>query len=537
MTDSSDVVVEGTMTIERDVMVPTRDGSPIAVDVFRPTTPGRYPVIMSMSPYGKDVYWPDRFPLFDRVDDGRHMVWETENPDTWVPEGYVLVRADTRGTGRSPGLLQVLGRREQEDCYDVVEWSAVQPWSTGRVGMSGISWFAMLAWSVAALKPPHLSAVIPWDGLSDFYREWAYQGGIHHKNFTEYWWTHHVLCNQFGLGRLAPPELARHRIDLPQEIEAHPLADEWHAERTPALEDIEIPVLSASAWGSVHLHLRGNVEGFERVASEHKRLILFPGDHIAPFYSEWALAERRRFFDRWLKEEVNGAESDPPVRLALRDPAGVRWRDEPCWPLSGTRWTRWHLDGAAGILGRQPATAGTATWRSPDGQLDFLTPPADEQLEITGPAALRLWVSTDAPDVDVFVAVWQLDEGGRTVPAHGVLGQEVPHAWGCLRASHRTLDRARSLPHRPFHPHTELAPVPAGEPFVLDIEIWPTSIVLAPGHRLLVRLASVDAWSQPAVRHDDPADRPSRFTGTVTVHTGGDHDSSMLLPAIPDDAP
>jgi len=212
----------------------------------------------------------------------------------------------------------------------------------------------------------------------------------------------------------------------------------------------------------------------------------------------------------------------------------VRWRDEAEWPLSGTRWTRWHLDGAAGTVGQQPASSGTATWESPDGQLDFLSPPVSERVEITGPAALRLWVSTNAPDLDVFVAVWQLDEDARTVPAHGVLGQEVPHAWGCLRASHRTLDEARALPHRPVHAHTGLAPVPAGEPFPLDIEIWPTSIVLAPGHRLLVRLASIDAWSEPAVRHDDPADRPARFAGTVTVHTGGHLDSWLLVPVVPE---
>lgn len=523
----------GTMTIDRDVMVPTRDGSPIAVDVFRPTAPGRYPVIVSISPYGKDVYWPDRYPLFDLVDDGEHMAWETENPERWVPDGYVIVRADTRGSGHSPGLLHVLDRREQEDGYDVVEWAAAQSWSNGRIGMSGISWFAMVAWLVAALRPPHLAAIIPWDGLSDFYREWAYQGGIFHKNFTEFWWAKQVRSNQFGLGRLPQEELDQQRVDLSDEILAHPLFDEWHAERTALVENIAIPVLSASAWGSLHLHLRGNVEAFQRLASEHRRLLLFPGDHITPFYSDWALAERRRFFDRWLKDEPNGADNDPPVRLGLRDGTDVLWRDEQEWPLARTKWTRWYLDAGTLSVGLDSGRPATATWQSPDGGLELLSAPAARRVEITGPAALRLWVSTEAPDVDVFVGVWLIDERGKTVPAYGIQGQEVPHAFGCLRGTHRTLDESRSLPYRPFHAHTELASIPAGEPIPLDIEIWPTSIILRPGHRLKVVLSSIDSWSEPTVRHDDPADRPTRFPGPVTVHTGGAHDSAFLLPIIP----
>ena len=112
------------MRIERDVMVPTRDGAPIAVDVLRPDGDEPVPVIASMSPYGKDVHWPDRFPLYDMVDQNEHMVWETPNPDWWVPRGYALVRADTRGTGKSPGRLDLYGPRDAEDFYDVIEWAA-----------------------------------------------------------------------------------------------------------------------------------------------------------------------------------------------------------------------------------------------------------------------------------------------------------------------------------------------------------------------------------------------------------------------------
>ena len=161
------------MRIERDIAVATRDGTPIAVDVFRPDGDEPVPVIAGISPYGKDLHWPERFPLYDLVEQGEHMVWETPNPDWWVPRGYALVRADTRGTGKSPGVLDLFGPKDAEDFYDVIEWSAAQPWSTGKVAASGISWYAMMAWRVAALQPPHLAAVIAWEGLTDFYREAA----------------------------------------------------------------------------------------------------------------------------------------------------------------------------------------------------------------------------------------------------------------------------------------------------------------------------------------------------------------------------
>ena len=143
------------MQIDRDVAVPTRDGSPIVVDVFLPAGDGPFPVIASVSPYGKDVHWPERYPLYEVVPQHEHMVWETPDPVWWTARGYALLRADTRGTGKSPGRLDLYGPRDAEDFHDVVEWAADRPWSSGKVASSGISWLAMMGWRVAALQPPH----------------------------------------------------------------------------------------------------------------------------------------------------------------------------------------------------------------------------------------------------------------------------------------------------------------------------------------------------------------------------------------------
>ncbi|HEY0933966.1 MAG TPA: CocE/NonD family hydrolase, partial [Trebonia sp.] len=184
------------MIVTKNVLVPTRHGDPVAADVFRPEADGRYPVIVTMSPYGKDVHWPDRFPLYEQADQGPHAVWETPYPQWWAARGYALVRADSPGTGQSPGRLDLLGRPELDGYYDTVEWAAGQPWSTGRIGALGISWLAMLQWHLAALRPPHLEAIVPWEGLSDLYREWARHGGILNDRFTRFWWDLQIAPQQ-----------------------------------------------------------------------------------------------------------------------------------------------------------------------------------------------------------------------------------------------------------------------------------------------------------------------------------------------------
>ena len=253
--------------------VPTRDGSPIVVDVFRPDGDEPVPVIASISPYGKDIHWPERFPLYDLVEHGEHMVWETADPGWWVPRGYALVRADTRGTGKSPGMMDLYAPRDAEDFYDVIEWAGAQPWCTGKVASSGISWLAMMGWRVAALQPPHLAAVIAWEGLTDFYREAARQGGIYANGFVEFWWKLQIEPQRNG------PDGS----DWREQIPAHPFLDEFHELRDTDLERVTVPLLSAGNWGALHLHLRGNLEGWRRARSEHKWLVVHTGTHVDPF--------------------------------------------------------------------------------------------------------------------------------------------------------------------------------------------------------------------------------------------------------------
>jgi uncharacterized protein len=503
------------MRIERDVMVSTRDGALIAVDVFRPDGDEPVPAIASFGPYGKDVHWPDRFPLYDMVDQNEHMVWETPNPHWWVPRGYALVRADTRGTGKSPGRLDLYGPQDAKDFYDVIEWAAARPWSTGKVASSGISWLAMMGWRVAALAPPHLAAVVAWEGLTDFYREAAYQGGLYSNGFIEFWWKLQI----------EPQRNSGDGADWREQLPRHPLIDEFYDVRDTDLARVSVPLVSAGNWGALHLHLRGNVEGWRGAASEHKWLIVHTGTHIDPYYSDWGQELQLRFLDRFLKGQDDRMDGIAPVRLAIRHGKQMTWRDETEFPLARTRWRELYLH------------AEKLDWATPTEQTavaypaTFDTAPVDAALELTGPVALRLWISSDRDDLDVLARLQHLDVDGEPIPAIGPQGGPMPMAIGWLRASHRELDPVRSEPYRPWHPHNSRQQLTPGEPTLLEVEIWPTSITLAPGERLRLELVSDDD-DLTVFAHNDPNDRHS--AAGATIHLGGEHPSHLLLPTIPD---
>jgi len=213
-----------------------------------------------------------------------------------------------------------------------------------------------------------------------------------------------------------------------------------------------------------------------------------------------------------------------PVKLAIRHGREHTWRDAATWPLPETDWRELYL-GAGTLLWDRPL-AGAVRYPA-----SFDLAPVDEPLELTGPVTLRLWISADVDDADVMVRLQHIDVGGEPIPAVGPQGQPMPMAIGWLRASHRELDPERSEPYRPWHPHRSSQPLKPGEPTLLEIEIWPTSITLAPGERLRLELVCDDDDLAPLV-HNHPADR--RPADAITIHFGAAHASHLLVPVIPD---
>jgi len=571
--------VDTPMRIDFDVPIEMDDGIVLRADVYAPTEPGRYPVLLSYGPYGKGLAFQDGYrtqweymisehPEVAEGTSNRYQNWEVVDPEKWVPHGYVCVRVDSRGAGRSPGFLDVWSRREAEDLYACIEWAAQQEWSNGKVGLAGISYYAMNQYQVAALQPPHLAAICPWEGAADWYRDFARHGGIL-SDFPADWYPRQVEKVQHGVGErgyrseitgelvagpdtVDPEVLARRRADLAHDIKSRPLIDDWYEERNPDWKLVEVPMLTAGNWGGHGLHLRGNIEAFVNARSEKKWLEVHGGAHWVDFYTDRGVELQRAFFDHFLKGEDNGWDQRPRVQLRVRHADGTfvdRFENE--WPLARTEWTHLFLTSNR-TLSRAPEEQPAALEYETMGDgLRLITDPFEEATEITGPMAAKLFVSSETTDLDLFLVVHLFDPAGDEVTFMGALDPNTPLAQGWLRVSHRELDQEQSLPYRPYHTHRRIDPLIPGEVYEVDVEIWPTCIVVPAGYRIGLSVLGRDYrydgelsdfaknfhYANRGVgpfTHTDPDDRPPDIFDTRgAVHVGGDTNSYLLIPVIP----
>lgn len=571
------------MIIDRDVPITMDDGLTLRADIFRPKDTNPVPAIMTCGVYGKGAPYRDAFaPQWQELMDAKSevhrgsskefMVWETVDPEIWVPWGYACIRVDARGSGRSPGKLDIFSPREIRDFYHCIEWAAAQPWCTGKVGLNGISYYAITQWLVASLQPPHLAAMIPWEGASDVYRDMMRHGGIFNNGFFQWWYPKQVVAVQHGNPRswhdpwlgenvsgpasLTDEELQSNRADPVADILSQPLDDEWYRARSADFSKVTVPFLSAANWGGFGIHPRGNFEAFTHAASNQKWLDCHPGRHEEWFYSDHGTALQKRFLDHFLKGVDNGWDKEPPVTLHLREAFSDEFkpRKESAWPLSKTKWTKLYLDAVDG------ATVPSMSWDRPSkwskltfaaqGQpLTFLSPPLEKGTEITGPLAAKLFGSSSTTDMDLFVTI-QAFKDGKEIEFIGVMMKRTPLSQGWLRASHRKLDMSKTLPYRPYHTHDEIQPIEPGRVYELDVEIWPTNIRLPRGAQLSIQISGKDfqrllppdqpdqAWEMRNLSictHNHEVDRPgSVYGGETTIFTGGETESYVLLPVIGD---
>lgn len=554
-----------TLVFEKDVDIPMDDGTILKANVFRPAEPGRYPVVMAQGVYGKDVHFADGFkPQWEKLQrlhpglcqdgsTGRYLRWETVDPERWVPDGYVVIHVDARGSGKSPGYLDPMSPREIQDYRDVIEWAGTQSWSNGKVGLIGISYYAATQWRVAALRPRHLAAIVPWEGRSDHYRDYGYHGGIRSNGFLNSWWPKQVLSNQHGNGdtpyrdrddgqpttgpALNAALLAANRSDYPAEMARHGLCDAWHKERTPDLSRIAVPVLSAGNWGGPGNHLRGNIEGYLRAGSTQKWLSMHIGTHYESFYLPRYIALQKQFFDHFLKGLPNGWDQTPPVLLSIRTIDGETRRAEHEFPLARTQWTRFYLHpGNATLDTAAPAQDTHAGFQAQQDRLDFTTPAFEAATEITGFIPLRIWVSSSTRDADLFAVLRLFDPDGKEIVFDGA-HEPTPLTRGWLRASHRKVDEQMSMPYRIFHAHDDIQKIEPGTAYPLDLEIWPTSIVIPRGYRLRLTIQGKDfefEGIKGRLTHTDPTDRGGQdFQGRTTLYSGPGKASYLTLPIIP----
>jgi predicted acyl esterase len=567
------------MHIDWNVPIKMDDGLVLRADVFRPIPDKKYPVILSYGPYAKGLAFQDGYPNQWQLMTAAHpdvtagstnkyQSWEVVDPEKWVPEGYVCVRVDSRGCGCSPGYIDHFSPRETQDFYQCIEWAGIQPWSNGKVGLNGISYYAINQWHVASLQPPHLAAMCIWEGAADWYRDMTHHGGIL-CTFWSNWYDMQVKTVQYGLGERGPcsrvtgeltcgaetlsgQALAENRCDLGEEILAHPLDDSYYKARSAVWSKVTVPFLSAGNWGGQGLHLRGNVEGFLRAASRQKWLELHGLEHWTHFYTDYGRLLQKRFFDYFLKGIDNGWVNHHRVLLQVRHIDGFVERREHEWPIARTRWTKLYLDVVDQSLSWKPVAAeGRVEFDATGEGATFLSAALEQQTEITGPSAAKLFVSSSTADADIFLVLRVFSAEGREVVFQGAIDPHTPIGQGWLRASHRKFDPELSTPYRPYHTHDEKQPLKPGEIVELDVEIWPTSIVVPTGYRIGLTVRGKDyeypgpsggriASFKNELRgcgpflHDDPRDRPPEiFAGKTALHSGPNRAAYLLLPIIP----
>jgi uncharacterized protein len=531
-------------TVDWNVPVPMRDGIRLRVNVFRPSDAERHPVLVCAQPYSKD-----NMPLHHKTIGGYrpplqfHLMrsaplrqsawtsWEGPDPAHWVQRGYVVISADLRGWGTSEGEPTVFSEHDGLDVHDLIEWAAQQPWSTGRVGMSGVSALAITQWGAAATRPPHLAAICPWEGFTDFYRDLARPGGILETGFLFIWGTEMKRASHGS-------------VDVWRETHGRPLDDEWYATYNRDIEAIDVPALVCGSFSDHNLHSEGSFEGFRRIASTHKWLYTHRGPKWATYYSAESLTAQARFFDHFLKGENTGIEEQPPVRVEIREDRTTvaEVRHVASWPPPATEWHALHLR-----AGRQPGdgtldatrallpAAPDATSVSFDGQHGraSFTYRFDVDTNVVGPMLLTLSLSLDGTDdLSVFAGVRKFRNGEEVTfeGSYGFQGDLVTH--GMLLVSHRATDCARSLPYRPFHPHTAHQPLAPEERAQLQIGLHQSATLFRAGDELRLDVQGHWFHDRDPVHGQFPAGYQAESRGVCTLHLGPDDGCSLTIPVL-----
>ncbi len=524
------VRVEQGLTIERNCRIPLRDGTTIFADLYRPEGATRdVPLLLAWGPYGKhslsnQVFWPRS---------GVNPEWlstltpfEGPDPVWWGARGYGVAVVDPRGAWLSEGDFHHNGIQEAEDCADAVEWLGSLPWGNGRVGMTGVSYLAAIQYLVAPLAPEPLAALNPWEGFSDWYREFAYHGGIPETGFLPRASDNIV----YSLGRTE---------NTLENVRAHPLIDEyWHSKELD-LEAIRQPAYCVASWSDQGLHLRGTIEAWRRMGSPRKWLDIHGQKKWAHYYLPESRARQLAFFDHFLRDRPTAVTAWPPVRLEVRDRHGVATeRAEQTFPPARTQYLDLFLDAASGTLSAALPSPGVLRQDAVEGRATFDLTFA-EPTELTGHAMVKLWVEAEgSQDMDLFVALEKLDAQGEKVGFTFYAFYEYgPVALGWQRVSHRALDPQRSTPWRPVHPHTHEDLLSPGEVVPVEIEFWPFSTRFDAGETLRLIVAGADIYRrEEGVMLPFPMHEETRNAGTHVFHSGGERAALLRIPVVPAEA-
>ncbi len=507
------------MIEEKDVTVRMRDGVEIATRIYRPAVAGPFPVLYAASPYRYDNNELPATPQF---------LWRETGPIEWyVEQGYAYVHADVRGTGQSGGEFGLFSADEQRDHYEIIEWIAAQPWSNGKVGGIGQSYYAMSQWHMGIQNPPHLACIAPYDGMLDFYRFFGTLNGIE-SDWFGIWFNANVrVANRFPANGSKRRELPH---DMAYLVSQHPLNDDFWKERSAIhrIRNITVPVFSIGVWSKQDLHLEGNILAKHLLGEKCKLLISGAPTPFAaagefesiPFHRDVMLP----FYDRYLKGIPGAYDACPAVEYPVRN-SQVRKLGHSWPPVDAKRETYFLGTAKTGSVvslndgslhAGQPDTASDSTqtfsypqpsWvlgtavmtpQGPDtvrGVLTFTSAPLERERVMDGNAKAVIYVESTRHDTDVFVKISEQFAADATAPA-GVQPRAVIVTKGCLRASHARSVNARdahlSTPDAPYYLHESEVFSEPGTVMCLEIPLRSMAYQFKKGSRIRVEIANTD---------------------------------------------
>jgi uncharacterized protein len=527
------------IVLEKDVAVTLRDGVTIYVDVLRPVGTEKVPVIVAWSPYGKGQGTSRSvIGIFGLIGLDNGIVsglekFEGPDPAYWCAHGYAICNPDIRGIANAGGDSVLWDRQEGRDCYDLIEWLAVQDWCSGKVAMSGTSYLAAAQWFTAAEQPPHLAAINPWEGVSDVYRDLVLRGGMPDIGFAR-----QLQDNSFwGNNR---------KEDIVAEAERYPLMNDLWENKIPRFDRISVPAYVVASYSNT-LHTAGTFRAWRRMTSSEKWLRIHNSQEWPDYYDESNVEDLRRFFDHYLKDVDNGWEQTPRVRYAILDLEGGDRINQPAraFPPEGVTLTKYYLDGRSRTLRTEaPAEAALAAYDAlaKPGLVSF-TIRFDAETVMVGYPKARLWVEAKgADDMDLFVLVQKLDAYGTplqqfTVPNQSAMMHDLTE-WGAsilrykgsdgrLRVSARHLDETWSTEAVPAHRFDRVEKLSPGEIVAIEIDLLPIGLAFYRGEQLRFIMSGQNLLGSmmPGIREYLPVN-----SGQHVIHTGGPYASYLQLP-------
>lgn len=499
----------------------------VYADIYRPATNEQVPAIICWGYGGKrDTNNKiENIKLINKDGSEKKLIgndklsglqgWESLDPAQWVPDGYAIVNVDPPGVNYSEGNLLLFGSEDSENGCDFIEQIAAEPWCTGKVAMAGSSWYAMVQLFFASQNPPHLTAIAPFESEADLYRDEYVRGGM----------------------GLTPPAFSigfrthgRNQIeDIGAMIEKYPLMNDYWEDKIIHHENINIPAYIVGSYTSWY-HTRGTPKAYQNISSEEKWYRTHLKTEWIDLYGDYYQSDLKKFFDHYLKDEDNGWEDTPPVRLGLFNPGGenIENRPESQYPPENMIPEIYYLDLESGVLMEEVSQKLTqAIYDDDDPESILLDLTFSERTEIIGPSKLKIWLEAlDSDDADIFVRYFKIDENkNKIICDDGWAGYIGPE--GRLRASHRELDEEKSTLLEPVQKHKRMLRLEEGEIVPLEIQIWPTGMIFEKGQTLRLEITG----------RDFTADRPPNMIalkginkGRCRILSGAGYDSQLVLP-------